>query len=59
MVMFLSVGLVRSMSMFMYDLNLQMWKKKKNIVCCIQGRGLWVSVEGKEQSNKTRSYWIV
>lgn len=39
MVMFLSVGLVRSMSMFMYDLNLQMWKKKEKHCVLYSGPG--------------------
>lgn len=36
---------------------LKIWGKKKNIVCCVQGRGLWVSVEKEisQQDLKSRN----
>lgn len=37
MVMFLNVGLLRSMSVFMYDSNFQTWKNIC-VVCWVQGR---------------------
>lgn len=52
MVMFLSVGLVRSMSMFMYDSNLQMLEKRKTL--CVVFRAGGFGSQLKEKNRATR-----
>lgn len=49
MVMFLNVGLVRSMSVFIHDSNFQTWKEKH--LCCAlrSGSGADEAKENQEQ----------
>lgn len=51
MVMFLSVGLVRRMSMFMDDSNLQMWEKRKTL--CVVFRAGGFGSQLKEKNSAT------
>lgn len=57
MVMFVNVGLVRSTSMFMYEWKLKTWgKKEKHCVCCVQGHGLWVSIEREIEQEDLKTW---
>lgn len=51
MVMFLSVGLVRSMLMFMYDSNLEMWKKRQTLRVVFRAGGF--GTQSKEKNRAT------